>query len=37
MRRLEVPIEVETEPGEFTEMIITLPLEPPLKQAEEGA
>ena len=30
-------IEVETEPGEFTEMIITLPLEPPLKQAEEGA
>ena len=30
-------IEVETEPGEFTEMIVTLPLEPPLKQAEEGA
>ena len=30
-------IQVETEPGEFTEMIIELPLEPPLKQAEEGA
>ena len=30
-------IQVETEPGEFTEMIITLPLEPPLKQAGEGA
>ena len=29
-------IQVETEPGEFTEMIIELPLEPPLKQAEEG-
>ena len=30
-------IQVETEPGEFTEMVIELPLEPPLKQAEEGA
>ena len=30
-------IQVETEPGEFTQMIIELPLEPPLKQAEEGA
>ena len=30
-------IQVETEPGEFTEMIIELPLEPPLKQAEEDA
>ena len=30
-------INVETEPGEFTEMIIELPLNPPLKQAEEGA
>ncbi|MDE0006348.1 MAG: ATP-binding protein [Rhodospirillaceae bacterium] len=29
-------IQVETEPGEFTEMIIELPLEPPLKQAEKG-
>ena len=29
-------IQVDTEPGEFTEMIIELPLEPPLKQAEEG-
>jgi len=29
-------IQVETESGEFTEMIIELPLEPPLKQAEEG-
>ena len=30
-------IRVETEPGEFTEMIVELPLEPPLKHAEEGA
>ena len=30
-------IQVETEPGEFTEMIVTLPLEPPLKQAQKGA
>ena len=30
-------IDVQTEPGEFTEMIIELPLNPPLKQAEEGA
>ncbi len=29
-------IQVETEPGEFTEMIIELPLEAPLQQAEEG-
>ena len=30
-------IQVETEPGEFTEMIVTLPLEPPLKQTQKGA
>ena len=30
-------IDVQTEPGEFTEMIIELPLNPPLKQAEAGA
>ena len=30
-------IEVETEPGEFTEMIITLPLQPPLRNVEEEA
>ena len=30
-------IDVQTEPGEFTEMIIELPLNPPLKQAEGGA
>ena len=30
-------IDVQTEPGEFTEMVIELPLNPPLKQAEEGA
>ena len=30
-------IQVETEPGEFTEMIIELPLKPPLREVEEGA
>ena len=30
-------IDVQTEPGEFTEMVIELPLNPPLKQAAESA
>ena len=29
-------IKVETEPGEFTEMIITIPLVPPVKSVESG-